>query len=237
MLLSIATAADANACGVCVMGATDIILPPIQIWMLIALTWFLSNGIVRSVTRINLPAQPKVFGAVGIAFLGLIVGGIAFGPLTILPLTLPPAYAFVRSIVQRRPGEVSVRVIGALHVLAIAMAVGFSVYTLRTRTDAEYIAQWPGSPTGRARFKALRHREPASLPAYRELLAGDNESLAVEAAERLGEVGDPDVDEVLLMNAARRFHDSTDARQRIEGALEKLRARSGPSARLDGART
>src|SRR5687768_3868911 len=110
LLLSIATAADANACGVCVMAATDLILPPIHIWMLIALTWFLSNGLIRSVTRIDLPAQPKVFGAVGVAFLCLIVGGIALGPLTVLPLMLPPAYAFARSIVQRRPGERSVRV-------------------------------------------------------------------------------------------------------------------------------
>jgi hypothetical protein len=237
LLLLMVTAADANACGVCVIAATDLILPPIQLWMLIALTWFLSNGIIRSVTRIDLPLQPKAFGAVGVVFLCLIVGGIALGSLTVLPLMLPPAYAFVRSIVQRRAGERSVQVIGALHVLAIAMAVVFSVHTLRTRTDAEYIAQWPGSPTGRARFKALSSGGAASLPAYRVLLAGDNEFLALEAADRLGEIGIPEVDEPLLMNAAKRFRDSTDDYQRIQDALEKLRVRSGPSGRLDRAGT
>src|SRR5687767_15371789 len=97
LLLSMATAADANACGVCVMAATDVILPPIQAWMLIALTWFLSNGLVRSIARVDLPAQPKAIGTVAVAFVCLIMGGVGLGSLAILPLMLPPAYAFVRS--------------------------------------------------------------------------------------------------------------------------------------------
>jgi hypothetical protein len=92
LVLSFA-AETAFACGTCVTAALDLVLPPVLLWSLLSITWFVSNGIVRSATGLILPLQPRALGALGIVVLGFIIGGAVLGPVTILPLMFPPLYA------------------------------------------------------------------------------------------------------------------------------------------------
>ncbi|MEO6260426.1 MAG: hypothetical protein ABIP63_08740, partial [Thermoanaerobaculia bacterium] len=100
--------------------------------------------------------QPGAFGSIVIAGGGLLIGAAVLGPLTIVPLAIPPAYGFVRSFVQRRPGEKGLRLIGFLHLAAVVVTLGFMVHTLRTRTDGQFISRWGGSAIARKKFVQLR---------------------------------------------------------------------------------
>ena len=219
-------ATEALACGVCVMAAFDSVLPPILLWMLLSTTWFISNGVFRSVTGASLPLQPGALGAIALAFLGLIIGAAMLGPLTVLPLAIPPAYAFIRSLIRRRDGETPLRVIGFVHLAAVAVTLVFTVHTLHTRTDAQFITRWSGSAIARKKFANLRATEPASLKTYREIVVSENAYMAGEAAERIGEIGQPPVDIPLLERALAKFSNNSEARAKIDAALLRLRTRA-----------
>jgi hypothetical protein len=209
-LAAIAGATPAAACGGCVFAMADMVLPPITLWCVIAVTWFLASAAVASILRLELPLQPKLLVASLVAAGGVVLSGIV-GPLALLPLGIPPLVAFVHAgFGARRAGERGRRAIlllGAAHVVAATIGLGLLVFTLTTRTDADVIVRWPFSPPARERWRELAARGQAGLPELREIVERADGMLLAQAALQLAKVGEP----------------AQDA-PRVERALERLRA-------------
>jgi hypothetical protein len=197
---------EALACSLCVTAMADSVLPPIGLWVFLAMTWFVAGGVIRTFTRIPLPWQPPLLGSVLLA-LGLwVLGAAMFGLFIVLLLFAPPIRGFVDSLFPSPSPEFArgvraTRIVGWVHVFGVLCATGLMVHTHLTRTAEEYISKWGFNGPGRQRFQDLRGEEPRSLEAYRYLVQHANDVVACAAAERIGEIGETDRDVRLLRDA------------------------------------
>jgi hypothetical protein len=212
-----------------VTAALDSVLPPIRVWSLFAILWFIAHGALRSWSGVILPLQPRLIASVGIAVLGFLLGAAWLGPMAVLPLAFPPAYAVLRALIPRvqMPDSVRkrLRIAGAVALSAVAILGAWSVHEVRTRTEAQFIADWSATAIGRAHFKALQAKEPSSLAAYRELLMIGDGTVAAQSAERIARIGDPAVDVPLLERALIRFGSDDGTAEAIAQAIHQLRAK------------
>ncbi|MFN7971358.1 MAG: hypothetical protein U0166_03270 [Acidobacteriota bacterium] len=48
---------------------------------------------------------------------------------------------------------------------------GYSARILWTRSDVDYMCEWPSGPVTRTKLRRLASEAPSSLPVYREILA------------------------------------------------------------------
>ena len=153
----------------------DVILPPIELWVFLAITWFVSNGITRSATGISIPWQPGALGTVLIAIAVLLLGAAALGPIIVLPLFVPCILGFVRSL---RPslgnvgsrGERTIQVVGWVHVVGVLCATTLLVQNHVYPKPERYICKWLIGPPVSELVRELRTTEPNSLPAYRYVI-------------------------------------------------------------------
>jgi len=213
---------EALACSICVTAGADSVLPPIGLWVLLAMTRFVSGGAIRSFTQIRHPWQPPLLGSVLIAAGLWILGAGIFGLFIVLLLFAPPIRGFVRSLVPSVSAELdrgvrATRIVGWIHVCGVLCATALMVHTHLTRTPEEYISEWGFAGPGQQYFQELRGEEPGSLTAYRYLVQHANVVVACRAAKRIGEIGEPDRDVPLLRAALHGSFTSC-----LEGALEQL---------------
>ena len=225
-----AVATPAAACGGCVFAMADMVLPPIVPWCILAVTWFLGSAAVASALRLRLPVQPRLLVASLVAAAGVVLSGVA-GPLTLLPLGIPPLVAFAHAARGTRPsgerGRRAILLLGGAHVLAAAIGLGLLVFTLATRTDADVIVRWPFTPPGRARWRALIARGDAGLPELRAIVErADDGMVLADAAVQLARTGDPAVDAPRVERALARLRagpHSEAAANEMEAALMEMR--------------
>lgn len=221
---------QAGACGFCVTAWADSVLPPIGIWVLLAMSWFVSSGVVRTFTGIRHPWQPMLLGSVVIAIGLWVLGAALFGLFIVLILFVPPIRGFVGSLFASPSSEYprgirATRLVGWVHVFGVAWATALMVYTHLTRTPEEYISKWGFNGPRGLRFMDLRRNEPHSLDAYRYLVLHANERVAAAAAERIGEIGEPERDVPLLRNALARLDGHKPFTSGIEAGLHRLETR------------
>ena len=192
-LMLAGTTSEVLACGICVTAMADSVLPPIGLWVLLAITWFIAGGAIRTFTRIRLPWQPPLLGSVLVA-LGLwFLGAAMFGLFIVLPLFAPPIRGFVTSLfLSPSPefgrGVPATRIVGWLHVGGVLCAAGLMIHTHLTRTPEEFISKWGMNGPGQQYFQTLRAEEPRSLNSYRYLVQHGNDTVANAAAERIAEI-------------------------------------------------
>jgi hypothetical protein len=239
-------AAPMAACGICMLAAVDYVAPPAFLWFWLPVSWFVLTSIVTSVAGVGVAFIPGILGSFALAFAALIVGSAFLGPVATVPLAIPCAALFVKSLGRRVewPSGVlrrGVMMIGAVHVLAMTIGVVFAVRTLQTRTEAAYICRWPATGPARGRFKNLSRRGVAAAADYRFIVANSDYSyLTGDAAEQLGTVGQARNDVPLLEAALARFTSEPYAEERIRSAISVLKQRAGrpfpaPAARTDPA--
>ena len=227
---------EALACGICVTAIADSVLPPIGLWVLLAMTWFVSGGAIRTFTRIRHPWQPPLLGSVLIAAGLWVLGAAMLGLFIVLLLFAPPIRGFVMSLFpspELGRGVRATRIVGWVHLCGVLCATALMVHTHLTRTTEEYISKWGFSGPGRQRLQELRGEEPRSLDAYRYILQHGNDAVACAAAERIGEIGEPDRDVPLLREALVRLGGPGPFTSRLEGGLERLENRK-KSTQPDG---
>lgn len=230
---------EALACSICVTALADSVLPPIGLWVILAMTWFVAGGAIRTFTRIRLPWQPPLLGSVLLA-LGLwVLGAAMFGLFIVLLLFAPPIRGFVGSLFPSPSPELArgvraTRIVGWLHVCGVVCATGLMVHSHLTRTTEEYISKWGFNGPGQQRFQELRGDEPRSLDAYRYLVQHANDVVACAAAERIGEIGEPARDVPLLRDALVRLGGHGPFTSGLEDGLARLETRQ-KSTQPDGA--
>ena len=221
-----------SACGICFAAEMDVILPPIELWVFLAITWFVSNGITRSATGISIPGQTGALGTVLIVIAVLLLGAAAFGPIIVLPLFVPSVLGFVRSW---RPslgnvgsrGEMTIQIAGCVHVVGVLCATTLLVHSHLNPKPERYICKWRIGPRVAKLFRELRATEPRSLAAYRYVIQHASWGLsAVKAAERIGEIGEPG-DIVLLRQILSRSPENENplAFSTISNAVSRLQSR------------
>jgi hypothetical protein len=212
------------ACGVCTASIVDSFAPPVQWWIILAFTWFLAHGMIRTFAKAPLPAQPGLLGSIGLALAAAIVAAAIAGPLVVPFLMIPPLVAIVLAFRSKPfPGRLAVRIVGGLHVAAFLAGLVMMAYILRTRTEGEFIVQWEGAAMGESRLHQLRKEEPRSLPTYRYLVEHGGPRVVAKAAARIGVVGSPEVDVPILERALRRSSNEPRTAESITAALAALK--------------
>jgi hypothetical protein len=227
-LALLGAARPALACGVCAASMMDSFAPPVQWWLLLAFTWFLAHGAIRTFAKAPLPAQPGLLGSIGLSLVAFGVGSVMAGPLVVPFLMTPPLIATLLAFGAKPfPGRLAVRIVGGLHVAALAAGLMMMVHILNTRTDGEFIVQWENAVMGQSRLRHLQKEEPRSLPTYRYLVEHAGPRVVAQAAERIALVGSPEVDIPILERALRRSTGEPRAAESLTAALAALRSRPG----------
>ena len=102
LLISIALllfAREALACGYCAIAAVDGLLPPVWLWFLLPLSWFVMSAVTARVSGVPFgPSLPTAFVGAPIAF---VFGASFFGPLATIPLGVIAAIAWARVICSK----------------------------------------------------------------------------------------------------------------------------------------
>ncbi|HEX3531998.1 MAG TPA: hypothetical protein VH988_33485 [Thermoanaerobaculia bacterium] len=148
------------------------------------------------------------------------------GPLVVPFLMTPPLVATLLAFGSKPfPGRLAVRIVGGLHVVALAAGLVMMVHILKTRTDGEFIVQWEGAAMGQSRLHHLQKEEPRSLPTYRYLVEHASPRAVAQAAGRIALLGSPEVDGPLLEKALRRSAGEPEAAESLTAALAALRSR------------
>jgi len=231
ILLVAAVPNSALACGQCVLALFDQLLPPIHFWMVLGLAWFILNGLIAALFNQHLPAQPRLLITLALAIGGYILGWGIFGPWAAFILAGISMHSFIRSIHPfgyTWPSLALRRAIAATGVVILCFAAYGTtqlVHILRTRTDAQFIAQWGNTLSGRGYYEKLRKREPSSLSEYRYIVTHGNIYTARRAAFRIAAISNDGADTFLLKEAAKRCPANEFPAGSYKGALDTLRAR------------
>lgn len=234
--LLVAAPGEALACGYCTRSIVDALLPGVNAWSTWAVAWLAAMSLVRYSTKVVLPFVPLNPGwlVLGLGFLGC---GVTYGLLPLLPLALGPLVSTLMAFIPgagRRWGSAALRGVRWVGLVGVATGVvlaGYSTYVHRTRSDVDFMCEWPGGPVTRGKVKRLAREEPASLATYREILRRPSHSFTADVAERVAEIGDPAIDLPLLRDALSRYpKDWTWDADRMQKALEAFEFRASVSS-------
>ncbi len=211
-------ATDVLACSMCITALADYYLPPIFLWVLIATTWFVLNGIVSSATGITLNCYPKNFVmvlSIVIVILLFILAGAFFGLGVMLLMFVPAVAAFVQSFNPQLRGDFpggarAIYWIGVIHLVVVVCAVVIMVHTHLTRTPENFIVKWSGTSIALIKFKELQAQGPQALDALRYIKKNGEKYLAAKADESIKEIEDS-------VNANRKVAPVADRNEKVEG--------------------
>jgi hypothetical protein len=182
--------ARAYACPSCMIAGADRMLPPIYAWCLLSFAWFLSAAIVAERRSERFAGIPRVSEAILLVLFAGFLGMTAVGPFPLLLLMAAPMAFYARAVAlgrspQRSAALADWSVVGSLLMAMTLTLMGWSVYQSRTRTEAQFIVQWPGSAQAVGAFARLQKREPASLSEYRYIVQHGRGAYVRRAAERI----------------------------------------------------
>jgi formylglycine-generating enzyme required for sulfatase activity len=211
-------ATDVLACSMCITALADYYLPPIILWVLIATTWFVLNGIVSSVTGISLKFYPKSMVLMTvIVILLFILAGAFLGLGVMLVLFVPAVAAFVQSFnpqlrVDFSGGTRAIYWIGVIHLVGVVCAAVLMVHTHLTRTPENFIVKWSGTSIALIKFKELQAQGPQALDALRYIKKNGGEMLAAKADESIKQIEDSE-------NANRQIAPVADRSEKTEESI------------------
>lgn len=137
-LILVGGTSDALACSICITALADSVLPPIGLWVLLAMSWFVAGGAVRTFTQIRLPWQPPLLGSILLAIGLWVFGAALIGLFVVLLLFVPPIRGFVAALepspsAERTRGVRATRIVGWVHVCGVLCATALMVHTHLTR--------------------------------------------------------------------------------------------------------
>ena len=92
-LVAVAAAAprSAEGCSVCVTALADYFVPPIAVWSLFCVIWFLTTASIASGTTRTLRFVPSIGRALLATLVAVLLGAALLGPIPLILLGVPPA--------------------------------------------------------------------------------------------------------------------------------------------------
>jgi hypothetical protein len=234
LMVIILNAKEVKACSVCIVAAMDKVLPPIYVWCLIAISWFLLNSLVSALYRTKISFTPDLIEALIVFVICVILGGAFLGPLPILALAITPTITFLVSFTKTNKGNwknnpyYGIQFVGFAAAIAITITSYHTYQILQNRTLVHYIVQWPGAGISSVTLlEQLKEKEPASLDDYRYILEHGKGFILIRAAERVAIIGDPENDSKILEKTIERLNKTSDAdiTPQIKKSLQDLRLR------------
>jgi len=222
-------AQKALACGMCAFAAFDSNLPPIYYWCAIIVIWFIAIVALSFHFKFRVLLITNLTIAIIAIITGLVIGFALLGPISILPLAIPPFVSTIIVLAKTRKDNNNTRerkpllLVSIVVVLLIAAGFVWRHQIMNTRTDAQMYLKWRGTMTGRALQMKFRQQEPASINEYRYIVDHGQGYEVSDAARRIGIIGDPKVDTPRLMNAMMRVEGVY--KQAIKEAIDSLSLR------------
>lgn len=224
---------EVKACSLCVIAAMDKLLPPIYVWCLISIFWFLLSSLISSIYKVKMFYIPKFIGAIGVIIVCMLLTFAFLGPLTILPLAITPAMAFFSSFAKTNKGNwknnpyYSIQILGFAATIAITLTSYQTYQIYRNRTVAQYVVQWTGTGISSGMLEQLKEKEPTSLDDYRYILEHGRGYQLIFVAERIAIIGDPENDSKILEKTIERLDKTSDAdiTPKIKKSLQDLQLR------------
>lgn len=213
----------AEACSICSYALLDKAMPPVNLWSLFAIVWYLATSALVTWKGVTVWLVPRLGKAFIISIAAFIISAGVAGPIVTLALMLPAGVSGFRGTRNRDP-----RIVGIVGIVGVAIAVilGFnSYYIATTRTDVEYILTWQGTGPAASVFYKLRERGPEAAEDFREIVRRGSETFAGDAAQLLAEVGRPEKDVPILIESLRGFQakqPDTSVVTEIEDALRTI---------------
>jgi hypothetical protein len=227
-LVFVASATPVWACGVCAFEQWSVMFPPTGAWSCIAPLWFLAQAGVASYFRLSTPFQPRVLIAVIILPLACAVAMAAVGPLTLIPLMVPPAIALAMVTLDWEdvPPKAKrfTQILGALTGILLVITAVVSYASVRGLDRVGIILRYP-EMIGNRKVAEMRREGPSALPELRRVVREAKREITLfYATSAIGEIGDPTTDVPLLIETYRRVEAQPDrwSAPTIQEALKKL---------------
>ena len=217
------------ACGFCVTDSLEPLFPPALAWSVLVPIVYLGLCVLSRRHDVPLPYVPGPWTGAVLVAAGYLLGAMWFGPYAIVPFAFVCVIASVRLL--RAAGRLTPAArtagrrlgVAALLALAVSGAWTWAVYSGPV-TAARVLAKEALPPAWRPLMERLREEEPASLPAYRDIVAGtDASALFAAAVDRIAACGRVEEEVPFLLDILEqreRLRRSSDA-----AGLERVLAR------------
>lgn len=219
-------------------SATDMVLPPIELWAFLAAGWFVHNVWNSHKTGVRFPFQPRFAASMAILLMLGILGATWCGYVVVLLLVIPPLKGYFSVVVVKSyrippDAEALIKKTGRSYLLCALVVAALMLYLRATRTPEDLIIKWGADSAAAELFYDLYDSEPESLLAYRRILIAGDAFSAKLAAERIGALGDSRIDGPLLEQALQKHSTDAVAAVAIEEAMLHLHQSSTVTASVE----
>lgn len=197
----------AQACAMCTYAIFWRIFPPVVPWTVIMLVWYFCYSLVVTIDGGQLLYIRRLPGSLGWIGPAILLSVIILGPIIMF---IFGAICLTNFAVSLWPFPLlgwspwlrwQVRVVGVIFIVALGYTAVTEYATARKMDQADVIMKWDGTVPSIHAFQDLKEQEPASLPLYRKIIREGESFTRARAAMRLAEVGDPEEDVPLLIEA------------------------------------
>ena len=162
---------EAGACSVCVTAMLDNILPPIGIWCLFSVIWFLSASVIVTVHNSSISGIPKLLPAI-LTTLISVVASLIIGPFFLLLLLLPCLFSTIVLFTElkkfRHRFAKHLKVVSSLGALCFLILIAYSGYIQFSRSDIDFALKWPYTYAGKTKFDKLYSKGSIGLEEIKE---------------------------------------------------------------------
>jgi hypothetical protein len=211
------------------------VFPPVFTWCIVGSVWFVALSWVKRATHIPSKWIPGPVASVMFVLVVLIASAWPFGPflnLAFLPCCVVGSLSALRATADNPAhlrGRRLVMIVGAIAVACLVVGSAVAFHRAARMSPADKILMWDDTGLARSLMARLKKEEPESTGEYRKLIAAKPSLDAAQAAERLGDLGDPASDIPLLIAAMERVEASEEQylKNRTEDAVRKAVAALG----------
>ena len=219
-------AGDASACGACMYGIFDWLLPPIKGWVLLAVAWsFVLSG-YSTFTGVPIWGVFRLLGWIATVIILALTSLMYFGPVFLLLLMLPcivsSVYAYLPDKMMDRKVKRDLKVIGAVGLAGLAFMTVTMQIQLHNRSEAAFILKWENTFQSQKLLEGLAQATPPKLNQLREVIRhAKSDYILAKASQGIATHGDAAIDVPLLIDAYMRTSNK-DENRKIEQALARL---------------
>ena len=231
ILIGTSTPTIAEACGGCMAADFERIMPPVHLWTIFSIVFFLAPSIAAVIHGDDPDDIPSLSSAIAIVIGLIVIGALFIGPLGSLLLLMTclcvSAYVILggKSPTWSKSFAVDLKIISLAGWFTFVGLVGNSANIRETRSDVDFILEWETTYTGQRMAKDIAGRGPASLADLRTILKKATFGPTMEiAAEGLQTFGEPETDVPLLISALSKCSAQGDlsCKSKVETALREL---------------
>jgi hypothetical protein len=209
----------------------DRILPPILLWSLFPIIWFLAPSIAVMIRGGKVDDIPSFITAAAVVFSLFLIGMMYIGPLGPILLLIPCLYISTAIISEEKPLTWNKRLVRDLKIISFfgwfffVGLVWYTVYTHGTRSPSDYILKWERPEVAEMPLKELASSGPKALADLRKILKNARYSPTLEiAVEGFQKFGEPETDVPLLIDTLAKCSvlGSIPCTSKVEAALREL---------------